>query len=120
SATWLSAALATSFPGACVGVVTRADERAGTSTSARFLLEYEHDGGHDALPGSVYVKGGFDPVMRRRVWQALVQEARFFAELAPDVPINIPCSYFTAYDEEVGQGIVVLEDMSTRGVEFGH
>jgi len=120
SASWLTAALARRFPGARIGAVTRADERAGTSTSARFLLEYEEDGGNEELPASVYVKGGFDAVMRRRVWQALVQEARFFAELAPDVPINIPQSYFTAYDEEVGQGIVVLEDMSTRGVEFGH
>lgn len=120
SAPWLSDALAKRFPGVRVSAVTREDERAGTSTSARFLVEYDQDGGHDTLPGSVYVKGGFDPVMRRRVWAALVQEARFFAELAPDVPINIPQAYFTAYDEEVGQGIVVLEDMSTRGVDFGH
>ncbi|MDQ6525891.1 phosphotransferase [Nocardioides sp. LHD-245] len=117
---WLSGALGTAFAGVRVGAVTRQGERAGTSTSATFVLDYEDDGGHADLPRSVYIKGGFDEVMRRRVWVALIQEARFFAELAPDVPINIPRSYFSGVDEAVGQGVVILEDMAPRGVEFGH
>jgi hypothetical protein len=30
-------------------------------------LDYAERCGHGDLPGVVYVKGGFDPVMRRRV-----------------------------------------------------
>lgn len=117
---WLTSALSGHFPGVQVATAEREAERAGTSTSARFVLTYADRSGHEDAPTSVYVKGGFDPVMRRRVWQALIQEARFFAELAPDVPINIPRSLHTVWDEDAGQGVVVLEDMSTRGVEFGH
>lgn len=118
--TWLSEALGTRFPGVRISAATREAERSGTSTSARFILDYDERGGHADLPPSVYVKGGFDDVMRRRVWVALIQEARFYAELAPDVPINIPRALFAGVDEDAKQGVVILEDMSLRNVEFGH
>ncbi len=114
SPAWLSDALDTEVVHA-----RREGERAGTSTSARFVLTYP-SGAPDDLPGSVYVKGGFDPVMRRRVWAALIMEARFYAELAPDVPINIPRVLFAGVDHHARQGVVILEDMAARDVEFGH
>ena len=116
---WLTEAMGTRFPGVRVASATRDRERAGTSTSARFNLTYDRDGGHADLPPAIYVKGGFDAVMRRRVWAALIQEARFYADFAPDVPVNIPVAYFAGVDEEQRQGIVILEDMSARGVRFG-
>ncbi|MBY8824316.1 aminoglycoside phosphotransferase family protein [Sphingomonas colocasiae] len=117
---WLSDALATRFPGVRVAAAERDAERAGTSTSARFALLWDDDGGHADLPDTVYVKGGFDPVMRRRVWAALIQEARFYAELAQDAPINIPTVYFAGIDEDERQGVLILEDMTRRNVRFGH
>lgn len=117
---WLSQALSTRFPGVRVASATRDAERAGTSTSARFALTYASNGGHADLPATVYVKGGFDPVMRRRVWAALIQEARFYAELAQDAPVNIPLAYFAGIDEEERQGVLILEDMTRRKVRFGH
>jgi hypothetical protein len=117
---WLTAALGHTFPGIAVTSAVREGERSGTSTSARFVLGYDGEGGSEELPASVYVKGGFDDVMRRRVWSALIMEARFYAELAPDVPINIPRALSTGVDEEAKQGVVILEDMAPRGVEFGH
>lgn len=115
---WLNTALADAFPGADVKSVTRDQERAGTSTSARFNLEYNNR--PDGAPDAVYVKGGFDPDMRRRVWAALIQEARFYAELAPDIPATIPTVHFAGVDPENKQGVIVMEDMTARGVKFGH
>jgi hypothetical protein len=117
---WLTEALSSRFPGVEVVDAARDAERAGTSTSARFTLTYRTDGARSDLPATVYVKGGFDAVMRRRVWAALIQEARFYAELAEDVPINIPLAYFAGIDEQAPQGVLILEDMTARGVRFGH
>jgi hypothetical protein len=115
---WLTRVLRTQFPDVTITSTVRGAERAGTSTSARFALTYA--AGAAGLPAAVYVKGGFDAVMRRRVWAALIQEARFYAEFADDVPLNIPRAYFAGVDEQGRQGVVILEDLTARGVRFGH
>lgn len=117
---WLNEALSVRFPGVRIKSVVRDRERAGTSTSARFSLEYASRGNAGDAPDAVYIKGGFDDVMRRRVWAALIQEARFYAELGPEVPVNIPTAYFAGIDEDVKQGVLILEDMTARNVKFGH
>lgn len=117
---WLEEALGIRFPGVRIAGAQRDAERAGTSTSARFTINWADDGGHQDLPASVYVKGGFDPVMRRRVWAALIQEARFYAELAPDAPVKLPTVYYAGVDEDARQGVLILEDMTLRKVRFGH
>lgn len=117
---WLSNALADAFPGVRIKSATRSDARSGTASSARFELDYDNRAGHSDLPDTVYVKGGFDDVMRKRVWAALIQEAQFFNEFASDAPINIPHAYYARFDEAAKQGVLVLEDLSARGVRFGH
>ena len=116
---WLTSALSTRFPGVKVSTAVRDAERAGTSTSARFTLQYASRGAGNAAPDTVYVKGGFDDAMRRRVWAALIQEARFYAEFGPEVPVDIPLVYFAGVDFEAKQGVLILEDMTARGVRFG-
>ncbi len=117
---WLTVALQQRFPGVQVTAATSEDQRQGTSTSARFVLEYASEGADPDAPATVYVKGGFDETMRLRVWGALQQEARFYAELAPETPINLPRVYFAGIDEDVKQGVLVMEDMAARNVRFGH
>jgi hypothetical protein len=113
---WLTTALAPAFPGIEVDSVTHSGDRFGTSASARYDLGYA---GAASGPSAVYVKGGFTPAIRKRVWGALQQEARFYAELAADTSLHIPKCYFAGVDETNQQGIVVLEDMTDRGVHFG-
>lgn len=115
---WITEILQEQFPGVTVTSIKCEDERFGTAASARFDLEYGDTADQDP-PATVYVKGGFDDKWRKRTWGALQQEARFFAELAPDIPLNIPKSYYAAINSEP-QGIVVLEDLARRGVSFGH
>lgn len=115
---WLSQALGRAFPGVQVAAARRDRDRFGTAASARFELDYADRAGHADLPASVYVKGGFDDKWRRRVWQALHQEVRFYGELAAQVPVNLPKCWFQGLNDEP-QGVLVMEDITRRGVRFG-
>jgi hypothetical protein len=116
---WLTVALRSRFPGIEVATARPSGERFGTSSSARFDLTFADRGDSPELPDAVYVKGGFTPATRRRTWGVLQQEARFYTELSPDTKLHIPVCFFAGIDEENQQGIVILEDMSDRGVKFG-
>lgn len=111
-------ALSAKFPGVEVSALSRSGERVGTSASCTFALEYANRGTSGNAPDSVFVKGGFTPKQLKRYWTVLQQEARFFSEIAQDVPMNIPACYYAACDEE-RQGITMLEDLvATRGARF--
>lgn len=115
---FFTAALSTKFPGARVEGIERTEERIGTSASCKFTLHYAHRGTDRQAPESVYIKGGFTPKQLKRYWVVLQQEARFFNDIAEDVPMNIPTCYFAACDEH-RQGITMLEDLvATRGARF--
>lgn len=115
---WLTEALSQRYPGVQVDRVQRSAEFLGTSGIAKLALDYATRGGHDELPDVLYIKGGFEDVMRNRVWEALVQEARFYAELGPEMPVIIPKSYFAGVDEAAKQGVLLLEDLTARNVRF--
>lgn len=117
TAQWLTYALQKNFPGVSIGAASRHGGHRGTSMSARFELEYADKGGHSNLPEAVYVKGGFDDKWRKRVYQALQQEAIFYNEVAADVDMNIPHCYY-AEISDAPQGIVVLENLPARGAKF--
>lgn len=114
---WLSAALSVRHSGTEVGAIRFSNRRDGTSTSARLEVDYARPG---SLPDTLYVKGGFVEAMRRRVWAGLEVEARFFADVAPGLRINIPRAHFAGVDAGNRQAIVILEDMAVRNVRFGH
>src|SRR5665811_2321231 len=44
--------------------------------------------------------------------------ARFYEELAPEVPLRIPGCYFAAHGEERTQYVMVLEDLEASGCTF--
>ena len=117
---WFTQALSARFPGVNVSAIERSGERIGTSASCKFALTYADRGADGAAPDSVYIKGGFTPKQLQRYWVVLQQEANFFNEMAADVPMNIPQSYFAACDDE-RQGLTMLEDIvATRGARFGN
>lgn len=114
---WLTYALQRDFPGVAIAAASRHGGHKGTSMSARFDLVYADRAGREDLPDAVYVKGGFDDKWRKRVHQALQQEAVFYTDVAADVKLNIPRCYF-AEISDAPQGIVVLENLPARGVRF--
>jgi hypothetical protein len=113
---WVTSALAESFPGIEVAGVSRDREYFGTAASARVGLTLAE--GSAPGPASIHIKGGFDDAWRQRVWMALQQEVRFYADIAPSIELNLPEVHYLGVSDEP-QGIIVLEDLVARGVTFG-
>ncbi|MEZ5164999.1 MAG: deoxyribose-phosphate aldolase [Acidimicrobiales bacterium] len=117
TAEWMTAALAGSFPGVEVAGLTVLDEHHGTTGRVRFGLTYA-DG--PAGPDSVFVKLA-PPGDSQRQLVAMTdmgrKEARFYDELAAEVPMRIPAAYYAAHGERT-EYIMVLEDLAAAGCTF--
>jgi aminoglycoside/choline kinase family phosphotransferase len=89
---------------------------AGSATKVRILVGYGHN--PDALPDSMVLKSGFDPIMRSLAAQLYRNEAAFFRSAAPalDIPL-VRCFY--AGSDDTGQSALVLEDLGAAGATFG-
>jgi aminoglycoside phosphotransferase (APT) family kinase protein len=90
----------------------------GTATKVRLAVTSVESAG--PATRDVCVKGAlgerFDVDMGPQSPYAL--EARFYAEVAPNLSCGLPAALFAAADER-GQGIVVLPDLSVAGGRFG-
>ncbi|MGY4708853.1 phosphotransferase family protein [Mycolicibacterium sp. CBM1] len=101
--------------GARVATVTRLDATAGTSTRARLALT------GDGVPASVFVKMSAARAGIRMLGELAAlgeTEARFYRELAPDLPGGVPRAYGSAFDRLTGRYVVVLEDLSVEDCVF--
>jgi hypothetical protein len=96
-------------------VTTRID---GTATKLRYALTFESAGRGPGAPSSLWVKGGFDPKGANQ-GEAFANEVNFFRDLAPRLAIVKPDSYYGAIDAVTRNGVVLLEDLISRGVTFG-
>ena len=118
TAAWLTAALAPSFPDIAVTGVTVLDQHSGTT--GRLRLGLEHTPGH-AGPATVFVKLAPDGEAQQKLVAATDmgrKEARFYAELAAEVPVRSPRCYFSAHGEERTEYVMVLEDLEASGCRF--
>jgi hypothetical protein len=115
---WLTEALRAAHPG--VEVTSAHIDRVihGTASKALLRLTYNGAGLEAGLPQTLCAKGGFREALRRRVWGGLMLETRFYRIVAPQLKINIPRCYFAGIDEDTRQAVVLLEDLSARGVQF--
>ena len=90
------------------------DRHSGTTGRARCALH-----GEPALPDTVFVKlAPFDATQREFV-DSLgmgVAEARFYRDLASDVPLRVPGVWFA--DTDGNRYVMVLEDLEASGCRF--
>lgn len=114
---WLEAALSGSAPGIRVRSFEMVDFMRTTCTKIRLKLELENNPPETPIPQSVILKGGFEP-HSRKMWGMHKNEALSYATLMPQLGLRVPTPYFAAWDEENLQGIVIMEDLVARGVEF--
>jgi len=97
-----------------VSEATVVDRSSGTTGRARVELRGEPD-----VPASVFVKlAPFNE--QQRVFVAHtgmgVTEARFYRDLAPEIPVRVPATWFAQTD---GAGyVMVLEDLVASGCRF--
>jgi aminoglycoside phosphotransferase (APT) family kinase protein len=110
---WLTAALCGKFPGAIATHVEVRLASAGTHERHQLIVSYNEEGRRAALPVSIFTKslpsvvtrmiGGFNGTAR--------VEGNFYTQLRPQLEIEAPLCYHSAYDRRTFAAIHLLEDM---------
>ncbi|WP_188110710.1 phosphotransferase [Aeromicrobium ginsengisoli] len=113
---WMSEALSARFPGTVVASMTEGSTIRGMATKIQLHLTYA-DNPH-GLPPSMWLKTGFEKHSERSA-ELYAAEVNFFRVVAPAVPTNSPLTFFEAIDGETGNGVLLMEDLTLRGVRFG-
>jgi Phosphotransferase enzyme family len=114
---WLSAAVQDVAPGARASSVEIVDAHSGTTGRARLAVTWERG----ALPSAVFAKlAPTDPLQRAMAVETGMgaREARFYRELAGDVPVRVPrpiCSRWTADRRAY---VMLIEDLESAGCTF--
>ena len=111
TAAWFAEALGRDVTGA-----TLLDRSSGTTGRAHVALA-----GEPGVPATVFVKlAPFDEGQRGFVTSVGmgVAEARFYRDLAPEIPVRIPGVWFA--DTDGDRYVMVLEDLVASGCRFPH
>jgi len=112
TAPWLTSALNYAGSDAVAQSVSSAEIGTGQmATSMRLSVVYEAN--PDALPPSFVVKlASNDPSSRAAGARgAYLREVRFYQELAADLPVATPASWWADINEETHDFAILLEDM---------
>jgi len=110
TAPWFSSVL-----GHDVTAVEVLDRSSGTTGRARIALS-----GEPGVPPTVFVKlPPFDELQRKFVTSVGMgeAEARFYRDLAAEVPVRVPRTFFADTDDADGY-VMVLEDLVASGCRF--
>jgi hypothetical protein len=120
TAAWLTIALGSRHQGVVVRHAEADCTVHGAATKVRLKLEYNEAGRYAGLPAVLWAKSGWEPHSRWLDETSAIdaREARFYADIAPLGIVNSPRCYFAAGDGG-GRGIVLIEDLVGRNVQFG-
>lgn len=114
---WLTAAIRTKAPSATVVAADIMDVNHGTCTKVRLRLQVDAEGRRAGIPDRVILKGGFEPHSRHLA--AIHElEVRGYRDVLGALGLPSPECYFAAYSPAQRQGIVIMEDLALRGVDF--
>ena len=113
---WLEAALRAQSPDLRIAGCEQAQVIHGAATKMKLRVEYLSN--PDGLPTELWVKGGWEP---HSEWLAgmgtYTNEALFYREFKPRVPVATPRCFFSAAAPN-GNSVVVLEDLRQRGARL--
>jgi hypothetical protein len=121
TAEWLTAVLCGKTPGAVVTGVEVKPASAGTHERHQLKVSYNEEGRRAGLPKSIFTKslpsivtrmiGGFNGTARA--------EGNFYTQIRPQLEIEAPLCYHSAYDRKTFAAIHLLEDMvATKSATF--
>lgn len=118
---WFTAVLCAGRSGAEVTSARLGRGSRGTSARQQFLIEYNEAGQRAGLPSSVFAKGTPDLITRiaGSVSESMTGEAYFYSSIRPELRIEAPIGYHSAFDLRSGRSIHLLEDLvETKGATF--
>lgn len=116
---WVTAALRTRAPDVTIRDMEIVDTVFTTCSKIRLRLDRDEAAIAAGIPELIIVKGGFEE-HGRRYYQMHEREVRGYRDVYPHVPLPHPLCLFAETDDERRQGIVIMEDLVARGVEFCH
>jgi aminoglycoside/choline kinase family phosphotransferase len=116
---WLTAALRTRAPGVTVRGCEVLEVIHSTTTKIRMRLDRDPAAKQAGIPERIIVKGGFQ-AHGRELANMHLREVRGYRDVFPEIPLPVPACFFADFDPVRRQGIVILEDLAVRGVEFCH
>ncbi|WLP90723.1 hypothetical protein [Gordonia sp. NB41Y] len=113
---WFSTVLTT--PDGVIGVTGVDVSRIIWGSATKVFASLEFAVNERDIPSQVCVKGGFDERSRAYgLGPAYELEGNFYRDLAPRFTAEVPASFYSATEHD--QGVIVMEDLTARGAEFG-
>lgn len=119
TADWLTSALRRQYPGVTIRACEVVDTAFTTCSKVRLRLDRDEAAIAAGIPDLVVIKGGFE-AHGRRLHQMHWREVRGYRDVYPSNPLPHPQCFFAEYDAQMKQGILVMEDLVEKGVEFCH
>ena len=121
TAAWLTSTVAGGVPGAEVTGVEFGPGSSGTSVRRQLRLTYNDLGRAAGLPPTMFAKS--TPTLVTRLANGATgtsaTEAGFYGEIRPQLQIEAPVGWFSAFDPSSFRSIHLLEDLTeTRGATF--
>lgn len=116
---WLRGALAPATAGCELVDMSIAREIEGTADKLILDLEWDCAPGPDGPPTSACLKAGFRTGARDIAGRGYINEARFYDQIAPQLPLALPRCWYAGVSTEPAQGIVILDDLTVQGCRFG-
>lgn len=118
TAGWLGPVLADRYPGVEVERLETVELRNTHTSKIRVEVDYNAAGRAAGLPRHLCLKGNFTG--RPNPFDICRTEARFYHEMVDRAELPTPVGFHADWDDDgSGQGLVVLEDLTRRGGEFG-
>lgn len=119
TAQWLTQALRQRAPGVTIRRAEVVDTVFTTCAKIRLRLDRDEAAVAAGIPELIIVKGGFEEHARNLDHMHL-REVRGYRDIYPEVPLPHPACFFADFDPQARQGIVVMEDLVAKGVEWCH
>jgi hypothetical protein len=119
TAEWLTQALRQRAPGVTICKAEVVDTIFTTCSKIRLRLDRDEAAVAAGIPELVIVKGGFEEHARGLDHMHL-REVRGYRDVYPEVPLPHPRTFFADFDPEARQGIIIMEDLVAKGVEWCH
>lgn len=120
---WLTAALCAEHPDARVESFALTEGSDGTSSRRGLTVEYNEAGRAAGLPSTLFTKSTAALTMRVvcGLCHLLENEAGFYRRIRPELDMEAPRGYHTAFDPRAFRSLFILEDVvATKGATFGN
>ena len=119
SADWLTAVLCRGIQGALVTSVEIRGGDQGSSVRRKIKATYNEEGKNAGLPEDLFCKTTPTVLTRLATGLSAAGEARFYLQIRPELNIEAPICYHSAWDRSSGRSVHLFNDVvATKAARF--